>query len=76
MEYISEQGKSATIDTIEQAKRVIVATAMVRCHDSATVLEDNDIKAVAETFGISLDDLVIISTRHPHDFAFEYYFEK
>ena len=74
--YTSQQGKQVTIDNIEQAKRVIVATAMVRCHDSVTILGDKDIKSVAETFGISLDDLIIVPSDHPHDFAFNYYFEK
>lgn len=72
--YMSEQGKNRTISTIEEAKSVIIATAMVREHDREELMDDKDITEVAKTFEIDLNGLSIKRSSDPRDFYYTYSF--
>ena len=72
--YISEQGKTEAIRTMDKARSVIIATATVREHTREELLRDKDITGVAECFGINLNDLVIERSESPYDFYFTYSF--
>lgn len=74
--YTSEQGKEVTISTIEEVKRVIIATATVREHSKQEVLEDIQITELAKAFGLNLEeDLIVMKSDNPNDFFYSYYFE-
>lgn len=70
--YESEQGKIEEITSVEQAKRVIIANATVRCHTKQSLLEDKDILGIANAFKIDLNDVIITESDHYLDYPFKY----
>lgn len=72
--YKSEQGKNETIDTIEAAKKVIIATATTRELNREELMSDKDITKVADTFGIDLSSLSIRRSVDHRDFFYTYSF--
>jgi len=66
-EGYSEQGK-LVIESKERAIQVIVATAVSRMHNRDTINTDNDLKEVAATFGLSLDDFKFEESTDPNDY--------
>lgn len=72
--YTSEQAKSVTIETAEQAKRVIIATAIVRCHTKESLMEDEQLDDLAYAFDLNLGDIEVGVSEDPNDFPFTYKF--
>ena len=74
--YTNEQGNKRTISKIEEAKRVIIATATIREHSREEILEDIQIMELAKAFGLNLEeDLIVMKSDNPNDFFYSYYFD-
>lgn len=72
--FTSEQAKTRTITTVEEAKSVIIATATSRMHDRASLIKDKDLNEVAHAFGLHLTDVDVQINNDPNDFPFTYSF--
>ena len=74
--YTNEQGSKRTISKVEEAKKVIIATATIREHSRQEILEDTQIMELAKVFGLNLEeDLIVMKSDNPNDFFYSYYFE-
>ena len=74
--YTNEQGNKRTISKVEEAKKVIIATATIREHSRQEILEDTQIMELAKVFGLNLEeDLVVMKSDNPNDFFYSYHFE-
>lgn len=73
--YTSEQSKKRTITTVKEAENVIIATATLRELNRKEILEEPQIRDVANAFSINLeDDLVVMKSENPNDVFYSYYF--
>lgn len=68
-EGYSEQGK-LIVESKERAVQVIVATAISRMHTRGTISADNDLKEVATTFGLNLEDFKVRESTDPNDYPY------
>lgn len=74
--YMSEQGRNRTINTIKEAKSVIVATAMSREINRDELMNDKVLTELADIFGINLNELKIERSIDPRDFYYTYSFDE
>lgn len=73
--YTNEQGNKRTISKVEEAKKVIIATATIREHSREEILEDTQIMELAKVFGLNLEeDLIVMKSDNPNDFFYSYHF--
>ena len=73
--YTSEQAKQVTICSVEEAKKIIIATATARELSMVELLIDKDIADVVNHFSINLNDLSIEINPDPNDFTYTYSFK-
>lgn len=71
--FENQRGEVRTVTRIEEAKAIIVATAMVRGHNKEELIKDKQIQEVAEAFGIILEHVAVEPNDDPNDFPYAYY---
>lgn len=71
--FTNERGEVRTISRLDEARAVIVSTAMVRMHNREDLLQDKELQEVAAAFGIDLEDVTVESNEDPNDFPFTYH---
>lgn len=72
--YNAETGDTVTITTVEEAKRIIRATAKVRMHDYKSLNEDIQLSHVAKVFGLDLRTVRVTESESHYDFPYDYEF--
>ena len=72
--FTSEQARPRTISTVEEAQRVIIATATTRMHNREQLYMDLQLVAIADCFDIDLSSIVICDSTDPNDFPYTYSF--
>lgn len=74
MVTITTERGTREVNTIEEAKGIIIGTATVRNHDKDGLRHDPDIIALAKEFGIDLDKISVEPNLNPYGYAFKYAF--
>lgn len=74
--FENQRGEIREVTRVEEAKAIIIATAMVRGHNRDNLFRDNQIIEVAEIFGLNLGSIVIEPTHDPNGFPYSYHFKE